>query len=211
MILGYDYAAQPLSVRALVWLTAGYSGFFVMSIEMLAGRLLAPTFGADIFVWGAVIAVFMIGLSLGYGVGGAWSAHQPSPARLGALAVATGCASLITALAAPGVSDFFGAAISDIRVGAFCAAFVLFAAPAFCAGATTPYSVRLIVRDVTSAGRSAGLLSFVSTAGSAAGVILTSFVLILYFEVTHILIAMALGGILVGSALIARSMLVKPA
>jgi hypothetical protein len=193
--------------RLLIWVTVAYSGFFVMSLEMLAGRLLAPVFGADIFVWGAVISVFMIGLSLGYGLGGAWSTDKRSPARLGALSACTGAAALLTALATPAVCDFFGGAVSDIRLGAFCAALSLFVLPSMSAGATTPYCVALIVKDLATAGRSAGILSFVSTAGSAVGVLLTSFVLILYFEVTHILIAMAIGAIVLGLILVARGRL----
>ena len=35
-------------------------GFSVMSIEMLAGRVLAPYFGGSIYVWGSVITIFML-------------------------------------------------------------------------------------------------------------------------------------------------------
>ena len=37
-----------------------------MAVELLGGRLLAPTFGSSIYVWGAIITVFMLALSLGY-------------------------------------------------------------------------------------------------------------------------------------------------
>ena len=49
----------------LIYLAAGWSGFFVMGVELLGGRLLAPFFGNSIFVWGGVIAVFMACLSVG--------------------------------------------------------------------------------------------------------------------------------------------------
>ena len=55
---------------ALSYVIAGWSGFFVMSIELLGGRLLAPTFGSSIYVWGALITIFMLALSIGYLVGG---------------------------------------------------------------------------------------------------------------------------------------------
>ena len=41
-----------------------------MAVELLGGRLLAPTFGSSIYVWGAIITVFMLALSLGYLAGG---------------------------------------------------------------------------------------------------------------------------------------------
>ena len=56
-----------LSPRTLlVYAAALWSGFFVMGVELLGGRLLAPFFGNSIFVWGGVIAVFMACLSVGY-------------------------------------------------------------------------------------------------------------------------------------------------
>ena len=41
---------------------AGWSGFYVMLVELLSGRLIAPSFGSSIYVWGSVIFVFMLGL-----------------------------------------------------------------------------------------------------------------------------------------------------
>jgi hypothetical protein len=54
----------------------------------------------------------------------------------------------------------------------------------------SPYAVRLLVQDRASSGRHAGQLYFVSTFGSAAGTLITSFYLVLIMEVDHILLAM---------------------
>ncbi len=35
-----------------------------MSLEMLGGRILAPYFGNSVYVWGSLIAVFMLALSV---------------------------------------------------------------------------------------------------------------------------------------------------
>jgi len=74
----------------------------------------------------------------------------------------------------------------------------LFFVPTFFSGMVSPYAVRLLVQDRQSSGRHAGQLYFVSTFGSAAGTILTSFYLVLLFEVNTILlglmmVSMALG------------------
>src|SRR5258707_1426487 len=61
---------------------AGWSGFYVMLVELLSGRLIAPSFGSSIYVWGSGIFVFMLGLSIGYLLGGIYSSYQPSVARL---------------------------------------------------------------------------------------------------------------------------------
>lgn len=62
---------------AMLYLVAGWSGCFVMAIELLGGRLLAPFFGSSIYVWGAIITVFMLALSIGYLLGGRWSLRSP--------------------------------------------------------------------------------------------------------------------------------------
>src|ERR1700693_4915593 len=74
--------------RACLYLIAGWSGFFVMGVELLGGRLLAPFFGSSIYVWGAIIAVFMLALSLGYLAGGRASLAAPSLKRLALILLA---------------------------------------------------------------------------------------------------------------------------
>ena len=53
-----------------VFLLAFAGGFSIMSIEMLGGRIMAPFFGSSIYVWGSIITIFMVALSIGYLVGG---------------------------------------------------------------------------------------------------------------------------------------------
>ena len=62
--------------------------------------------------------------------------------------------------------------------------------PTFFSGMISPYAVRLLVEERATSGRHAGQLYFVSTFGSAAGTLLTSFYLVLYFEVDQILVGL---------------------
>jgi len=149
--------------RAFLYLIAGWSGFFVMGLELLGGRLLAPYFGSSIYVWGAIITVFMLALSLGYLAGGRASLWAPSLRRLATLLLL--------------------AALGTLPV-------LLFSLPAFVSGMISPYAVRLLVADRDSSGHHAGKLYFVSTFGSAAGTVLTSFYLVLYLEVNQIVLLM---------------------
>ncbi|MEI2781039.1 MAG: hypothetical protein V9H25_07140 [Candidatus Competibacter sp.] len=63
----------------------------------------------------------------------------------------------------------------------------------------SPYAVRLLVNESRQSGHCAGLLYFVSTFGSAAGTILTSFYLVLYFEINQILTGLVGISLLLGS------------
>ena len=42
------------------------SGMAGLAMQILAGRLLAPSFGSSVYTWGSIIGVFMVTLSLGY-------------------------------------------------------------------------------------------------------------------------------------------------
>jgi MFS family permease len=204
-------AAQPEKAARrldsiLVYGIAGWSGYFVMSTELLAGRIVAPFFGGSIYVWGAVITVFMLALALGYLVGGRLSLRNPGRRRLGALlAVAALSALPVVLFGAPileGISD----RVPDPRYGTLLACVALFFLPTFLSGMVSPYAVRLLVTQTSTSGASAGWLYFVSTFGSAAGTIITSFYLVLLLEVNQIILIMVSLSVVIGALpLLARS------
>ncbi len=174
----------------LCQLVAFWSGFFVMGVELLGGRILAPHFGSSVYVWGALITVFMLALSLGYLAGGRWSQHQPSLRKLGLLLLVAALTALPVLVLSGRVLESVAIAIPDPRFGSLTAAALLFFIPTFFSGMVSPYCVRLLVEAKESAGRRAGQLYFVSTFGSAAGTIMTSFYLVLWFEVNTIILGL---------------------
>ncbi len=176
--------------RALVFAIAGWSGFFVMAIELLSGRVLAPSFGNSIYVWGGVITVFMLALSVGYLAGGHLSLRAPSLARLGALLLAAALATLPVVIVGNAALDRVFDLVHDPRYGSLISVTLLFFVPVVLAGMVSPYAVRLLVDEYRLSGHFAGLLYFVSTFGSAAGTIVTSFYMVLLFEVNQIFAGM---------------------
>ncbi len=184
--------------RACLYLIAGWSGFFVMGIELLGGRLLAPYFGSSIYVWGAIITVFMLALSLGYLAGGRASLSAPSLRRLALILLAAAVATLPVLRFGDALLEHLSAVLPDPRFGSLLGAGVLFFLPTVVSGMVSPYAVRLLVADRASSGHHAGKLYFVSTFGSAAGTILTSFYLVLYLEVNQIVLLMLAVSVAVG-------------
>src|SRR4029078_5183574 len=55
------------------------SGAVLLGVEIAASRVLAPTFGSSLYVWGALIGVVLSGLALGYAIGGAVADRWPAP------------------------------------------------------------------------------------------------------------------------------------
>src|SRR5580700_3389896 len=129
--------------RGVLYLIAGWSGFFVMGIELLGGRELAPYFGSSIYVWGALITVFMLALSLGYLCGGRASMYDPSLKRLAVILLAAAVATLPVLLLADPLLDDLSGVMSDPRFGSLTGASALFFVPTMISGMISPYAIRL--------------------------------------------------------------------
>ncbi|GAA5138048.1 fused MFS/spermidine synthase [Thalassotalea piscium] len=158
-----------------------------MGIELLGGRILAPFFGSSVHIWGSIITVFMLSLSLGYLIGGKLSTKAASLSRYGLIFLIAGIAVLPIALWSTPIMEAIFIQVEDSRYGSFAASMALFFIPTIILGMISPYSVRLLVTDKEKSGQVAGVLYFVSTLGSAIGTIITSFYFVLLFEVNNII------------------------
>lgn len=170
-----------------------------MALELLSGRILAPWFGNSIYVWGGVITTFMLALSIGYLLGGRASMRAPTLRRLAFMLVGAAVAAIPVVLWSERVLEWVFGLVNDPRYGSLLSVVVLFFVPTALSGMVGPYAVRLLVKDPQLSGHFAGLLYFVSTFGSAAGTILTSFYLVLYLEVDHILLSLIGVSMVLGS------------
>lgn len=184
--------------RAYVFFAAFWAGFFVMMLEMVGGRTLAPYFGTGVHVWGSVIFVFMLSLSIGYLAGGRLSRHEAKVSRLGHLLIAAGLATVPGMLIGESLLGTLEESGLDPRYAAVVGSIVLFLPPTTLWGMVSPYAVRLLVQSANHSGESAGRLYFVSTAGSSAGTLLTSFYFVLWFDIDTILVVLVASSILVG-------------
>lgn len=185
--------------KSVIYLLAFSGGFTVMSIELLGGRIMSPYFGSSIYVWGSIITVFMLSLSLGYLGGGRLSLANPSLTRFGLIFLGGGVAMVPLILTGDLVMDWVFLRIEDPRYGSLAASSFLFVVPTIVLGMIAPYSVRLLVRETHTSGHVAGTLYFVSTLGSALGTLATSFYLVLWFEVNTILFVLVATMLLMGA------------
>ena len=157
-----------------------------MGIELLGGRILAPFFGSSVHIWGSIITVFMLSLSLGYLLGGKLSTRSPSLTTYRLIFVIAAITLLPIALFSQWIMQAIFLSIEDTRYGSLLASMALFFIPTVILGMLSPYSVRLLVTHSHESGQIAGKLYFVSTLGSALGTIVTSFYLILWFDINLI-------------------------
>jgi spermidine synthase len=153
-----------------------------LGAEIAAVRLLAPYFGASTIVWANTIGVVLVSLSVGYWLGGRWADRHPHMRGLCLLALSAAVLLALVPFAADPLLDLAVSALDSISAGAFfgslAAVLVLVAVPVLLLGAVSPWAIRLGVGGVEEAGRVAGRLYALSTAGSLFGTLISALLLI---------------------------------
>ncbi len=169
--------------RASIFLTASaLSGGAVMAIELSAVRLLAPWFGTSQSVWSNVIGVVLLGLSLGYLLGGRASrGSRPAESLVYLLGVGALFTAWLPFIAGP-VAELFlpnelrlDSAAEVFRWGSLAASTCLFLPASVLLGGVGPLVAELVSREGNlRAGDAGGRMLFASTVGSLIGVFATT-------------------------------------
>lgn len=162
----------------------------LLSLEIIASRVLAPYFGNSIYVWGSLIGVFLAALSVGYAVGGRFADRYPSPALFSGIVFVAGLLTVPIPLIAAPVLERIARAGAGPQLSPLLGAIALFVVPSIVMGMVSPFAVRLRARTVATMGQTAGSLYALSTVGSIVGTLATSFVLINYLGVRAIITLM---------------------
>jgi len=172
-------------------------GAVLMAFEMAGSRILAPTFGSTIFVWGGLIGVFLAALSLGYLVGGRLADRVPRFLLLGAVIAVAGLVILAVPLFAAPASRWIDKGSPGSRFNPLFASMLFFFVPSVLLGMVSPFSVRLQAQSVATMGNVAGRLYSLSTLGSIAGTMIATFWFIPTYGTANIVKALGIALVLV--------------
>ncbi|MBX3661061.1 MAG: fused MFS/spermidine synthase [Burkholderiales bacterium] len=160
------------------------SGGAILALELLASRIMTPYFGVSLYIWTGILSITLVSLALGYWWGGRLAAGTPQPAEkrigflFGIMPALAGIAIVAACLAYPLL--FHPLARWSLSGGAFAACLILLLLPLVATSAMNPLLVALLLRrqSAQKGDAGAGLVFFVSTLGSVAGVLVTAFLLI---------------------------------
>lgn len=156
-------------------------GWFVMELEILGVRMLAPHFGSAVYVvTGSVIGTFLLSLAAGYLAGGRLSERSDSCRILGFFIAIAGVWLILLPWITGPICDWIFDMGMDEKWGSLLASLFLFAVPTGLLGTVSPTAVRWLTYRADKSGFNAGLVLAVSTAASFAGCLATAFYLILY-------------------------------
>src|ERR1700676_1189106 len=195
-------ASSPV-FRAVIYAVAFATGAIVMSFEMLGSRYLNPYFGSGIYTWAALISTVLAALTAGYFLGGFIADRTVSASVLGAI---VSVASLYL-LALPSFADVVLGMVSntvdDVRLGSLAAALAIMVVPVALLGVYSPFAIRLVLRAAQHSGTISGAVYGVSTAGSIAGTLGTTFFLIPLIGTRAITLLLGAAGVGCGLCLVA--------
>lgn len=169
-----NHPASNVLGNAWLYCTVFLTGAAVMVIELLGTRLIAPFYGASLYVWTSVISVTLIALALGYFIGGHWADR----ARKTGLALIIAVSGLLT-LVIPWLTGPILLATDPLglRMGTFVSTLVLFSPSLVMLGMIGPFAVKLATSSLEGVGTSAGSIYAVSTVGSVIGTLFLGFYL----------------------------------
>lgn len=198
--------ASAPGFRIWLLLTAFFSGFSVMVLEMAAVRAMAPYFGASTYTWTNVIGVILAALSVGYFLGGRLIDRRPRAGVLYGILLAGALLCLLLPLVVRDVSrwllpaaDAAEGAVDLVNRASLVATLILFAPPVFLLGMISPMTIRLLVRP-GQVGDVSGRVFAGSTVGSILGTFATTFWLVPGLG-TRGTLALA-GAVLTGTAIV---------
>ncbi|MBI4656870.1 MAG: fused MFS/spermidine synthase [Elusimicrobia bacterium] len=169
------FASNRFASKYII-ITLFFTGAAIMVLEILGARIIGPYYGVDLYVWTSLITVTLISLSIGYWSGGKIADKRPEIDLLYLFIFLAGIFMfLIPSISGPvlKLSRIFG-----VRGGALLSSCILFMIPLIFLGMVTPFSVKLITRELKSLGATAGKLYAISTFGSFLGTLLCGFILI---------------------------------
>ena len=156
-----------------------------MTLEVVAGRIIAPYAGVSLLTWTSVIGVVLAGISLGNAIGGRIADRRASLRLLGLLLTLAGISSLgILAVGTlQAFTDLTELNRTTLPLIASLALFVtlLFMLPCAVLGTLSPTIAKLALRDLDSTGRTVGRIYAAGSVGSIVGTFATGFVLISWF------------------------------
>ena len=174
-----EISPQPGSIiqrNRFLYFVLLIEGGALMAVELIGAKLIAPFYGNSLYVWTAVLAITLGGLTIGYFLGGIISDKSPNIKTLLIIILA----SALLVLALPFSSNIILSATlpMELRTGIVISCLVFLMPPLICFGMVGPLTVRLVSTELDKVGKAAGSVYFTSTVGGIITTFLFGFYLI---------------------------------
>jgi predicted membrane-bound spermidine synthase len=176
----------------LVYCVAFLSGGVLLGLEIVASRILAPYFGNSVYVWGSLISVFLLALSIGYWLGGVQADRSPRLGTLAKILASAAICILVLPLVYLPVGRYIAELDLEFRFSVLLISTLFFLAPSVLMGMVSPFAIKLSATGLEEIGRTSGRVYAISTLGSISGAIAVSFFLIQWLGTRAIVVVLGL-------------------
>lgn len=168
-------------MKRYISFTVFFSGMTTLAAEFGASRLLQMRFGSVNLVWAVIIGLILIYFAAGYAIGGKQADKSPHPETMFTfLAWGGATLGLIPIIAQP-ILLAAASAMDALELGVIAASFLatllLFSLPVTLLAMTSPFAIRITLKDAAQAGNVSGNLYALSTVGSVLGAFLPTLLL----------------------------------
>jgi spermidine synthase len=168
----------------------------LLVLELVAGRILAPTLGVSLYTWTSIIGVVLAGVSLGNYLGGRIADRWPGRRTLSSVYILSAIASALVLLLSRDLEALAAPHSVSAVLQVIWLTTVLFFVPSTLLAMATPMLVKLSLASLGNTGRVVGRIQAAATLGSIVGTFATGFFLISLFG-TRAIIAGVAGALLV--------------
>ena len=194
---------MPRPLDLLAYSVAFLSGGVLLGLEIVASRILAPYFGNSVYVWGSLISVFLLALSIGYWIGGIQADKRPSLVVLAKILASAAVCILVLPLVYLPVGKYIADLGLEFRFSVLLISVLFFLVPSVLMGMVSPFVIKLSATGLHEIGRTAGRVYAISTLGSISGAIAVSFFFIQWLGTRAIVVVLGLILLLLALACIA--------
>jgi spermidine synthase len=164
---------SPRRQQRFLYVAVFAGGMTTLAVEFSASRLLGSIFGTSNVVWANIIGLIMVYLTAGYFIGGRWADRSPYYTTFYRIIAWAAFFSGLAPLVAHPILQAAATAVQDydaaVTVGSFASVLILFSVPVTLLGCISPFSIRLAISDVDTAGGISGRMYAISTLGSIIG------------------------------------------
>ena len=162
-----------------------------MILELCASRTLSPFFGDSNIIWTSIIGIILLSASIGNTLGGRLADNDDTEKDLYKITLLAAVLILYIPILSAIILNILSSTISSIKVGAILGTILLFLPSSLAFGTIPPIITKIKLKDLDTAGKTAGSIHAVSTLGSITGTFLGGFFLVPNFGCDNILLCLS--------------------
>lgn len=158
-----EQARHSLLSFWFLFIVSFIEGGAAMAVEIVGAKLVGPFYGNSLYVWAAVLALTLGGLTTGYYLGGLVSRRFPTKRALYVIMLISALLVLLMPWSARLV--MMATLVLDLRLGITLSCLGFLFPPLVCFGMVSPLIIRLVTTHDARAGHAAGMVYAISTVG----------------------------------------------